>query len=46
MNFELMLSICLGVRLAASSGFRVFVPLFVMSIAAYFNVLSLSENWT
>ena len=46
MNFELMLSICLGVGLAASSGFRVFVPLFVMSIAAYFNVLSLSENWT
>lgn len=45
MNFELMLSICLGVGLAASSGFRVFVPLFVMSIAAYFNVLSLSENW-
>lgn len=46
MNFELMLSICLGVGLAASSGFRVFVPLFVMSIATYFNVLSLSENWT
>lgn len=46
MNFELMLSICLGVGLAASSGFRVFVPLFVMSIAAYFNVLSLSENRT
>ena len=46
MNFELMLSICLGVGLAASSGFRVFVPLFVMSIAAYFNVFSLSENWT
>lgn len=45
MNFELILSICLGIGLAASSGFRVFVPLFVMSISAYFNVLPLNENW-
>lgn len=42
---ELIFSICLGVGLAASSGFRVFVPLFVVSVAAFFDVLPLSENW-
>ncbi|MDO4700358.1 MAG: DUF4126 domain-containing protein [Moraxella sp.] len=45
MTIEIMISICLGVGLAASSGFRVFVPLFVVSVAAFFGVLPLSENW-
>lgn len=45
MSIEMILSMCLGVGLAASSGFRVFVPLFAMSVAAYFGVLPLSEGW-
>lgn len=45
MNAELILSMCLGVGLAASSGFRVFVPLFGMSLASYFGILPLGENW-
>ncbi|WFF38901.1 DUF4126 domain-containing protein [Moraxella nasibovis] len=45
MNFEILLGICLGVGLAASTGFRVFVPLFAMSLAAHFGVLPLGENW-
>ncbi|MEZ4901701.1 MAG: DUF4126 domain-containing protein [Spirosomataceae bacterium] len=33
---EIFLSLCLGVGLAASSGFRVFVPLLLSSIALHF----------
>src|SRR5882672_1377824 len=35
-NVELFLSICLGVGLSAACGFRVFVPLLCLSIAAHF----------
>lgn len=42
---ETILSIFLGVGLAASVGFRVFVPLFALSLAAYFNVIPLNESW-
>lgn len=42
---EIILGICLGIGLAASMGFRVFVPLFAMSLAAYFGILPLGENW-
>lgn len=45
MTTEMILSICLGIGLAASSGFRVFVPLFGMSLASYFGILPLGENW-
>lgn len=45
MSTEIILSICLGVGLAASSGFRVFVPLFAMSVAAFFGILPLNETW-
>lgn len=45
MGFETILSIFLGVGLAAAAGFRVFVPLFVMSLAAHFQVIPLQENW-
>src|SRR5882757_4101590 len=33
---ELFLSICLGIGLSAACGFRVFVPLLCLSIAAHF----------
>lgn len=45
MTLETILSIFLGIGLAASVGFRVFVPLFALSIAAYFNVLELNNSW-
>jgi hypothetical protein len=42
---DLALSIALGVGLAAAVGFRVFLPLLVMSIAAYFGHLHLSSGF-
>ncbi|OUS11296.1 hypothetical protein A9Q93_11610 [Nonlabens dokdonensis] len=43
--FEILFSICLGIGLAASAGFRVFIPLLFASIAAYFEVIPLNESW-
>ncbi len=45
MTPETVISIFLGVGLAASAGFRVFLPLFALSLAAYFNVWELNESW-
>lgn len=45
MNFETILSICLGIGLASASGFRVFLPMFALSIASYFNIIPLNESW-
>lgn len=45
MNLETILSICLGIGLASASGFRVFLPVFALSLASYFNVLPLNESW-
>lgn len=45
MSGETMLSIFLGVGLAASAGFRVFLPLFALSLAAYNGLWELNENW-
>lgn len=47
MNFspESIFSILLGIGLAASVGFRIFVPLFSLSLAAYFNLIPLNESW-
>ena len=45
MTTETLISIFLGIGLAASVGFRVFVPLFVLSLASYFNVWELNESW-
>jgi hypothetical protein len=44
-GFDLVLSIALGVGLAAATGFRVFVPLLVVSGAAYTGHLSLGESF-
>jgi len=48
MNTETVLSVLVGVALAAACGFRVFVPMLVMSIASYTGHLSLSSGfeWT
>lgn len=41
----LIMSFFLGLGLAASAGFRVFVPLLAMSLAAHFNIMPLEESW-
>lgn len=45
MTIETIISVCLGVGLSASVGFRVFVPLFALSLASYFDVWQLNESW-
>ncbi|MEO9077365.1 MAG: DUF4126 domain-containing protein [Gelidibacter sp.] len=42
---ETFISICLGIGLAASVGFRVFLPLFALSVASYFNIWELNTSW-
>src|SRR3982751_1473563 len=45
-GMDIVLSIALGIGLAAAAGFRVFLPLLATSIAAYTGHLHLSENFT
>lgn len=45
MTSETIISIFLGIGLAASAGFRVFLPLFALSLAAYFGKWDLNESW-
>ncbi|WP_394262134.1 DUF4126 domain-containing protein [Moraxella boevrei] len=42
---EIFLSVFLGIGLATSSSFRVFVPLFALSCASYFGIIPLNETW-
>ncbi len=42
---ELGISICLGIGLAAAVGFRVFLPLLIVSIAGHYDVIPLNDNW-
>jgi hypothetical protein len=44
-GFDTAVSIALGIGLAAAVGFRVFIPLLVMSLAAYTGHLHLNENF-
>ena len=41
---EYFIPFCLGIGLAASAGFRIFVPLFALSLASYFG-FDLSDKW-
>ena len=45
MTIETIISICLGIGLSASVGFRVFLPLFALSLASYFDVWQLNDSW-
>jgi len=47
LSFESLLSVALGIGLAAATGFRIFVPLLVASIAARSGYLPLADgfNW-
>ena len=44
-SFDLALSVALGVVLAASTGFRVFLPMLIASGAAYTGYLPVDENF-
>ena len=45
MTTETIISIFLGIGLSASVGFRVFLPLFALSLASYFDVWQLNDSW-
>ena len=45
MTPETIFSILLGIGLAASVGFRVFVPLFALSLASFYEIMPLNESW-
>ena len=45
MNMETLLAICAGLGLSAACGFRVFVPLLVMSIAVHAGHLNVSPGF-
>ena len=45
MNAELITAVAIGIGLAASAGFRVFVPMLVAAIAAKTGILPLNESF-
>ncbi len=45
MSGESIVSIFLGIGLASSAGFRVFLPLFALSLAAHNGLWELNQNW-
>lgn len=40
-----IISLFIGIGLATATGFRVFLPLFFVSLASYFNWIPLQDNW-
>jgi hypothetical protein len=44
-NLDLVLPVMLGIGLAAATGFRVFLPMLIVSVAAYTGHLPLSEGF-
>lgn len=46
MNTEIITAVALGIGLAASAGFRVFIPMLVASVAAHFNIIPLSDSFS
>lgn len=45
MSVETIISLFLGIGLAASAGFRIFLPLFALSLASHFGIVPLNESW-
>ncbi|WP_373741475.1 DUF4126 domain-containing protein [Neisseria sp.] len=45
LTFSTFVSIALGIGLAASAGFRVFLPLFALSLSAYSGLWQVNESW-
>ena len=46
MNIEILLTILMGIGLSAASGFRVFIPLLVVSIASFTGNLTLADSFS
>lgn len=44
-SIEILFSVFLGIGLAAAVGFRVFLPLLVVSISSYYDLIPLNESW-
>ncbi|MBA4038316.1 MAG: DUF4126 domain-containing protein, partial [Bradyrhizobium sp.] len=44
-NLDLAMSVALGIGLAAATGFRLFLPLLVLSVAAYTGHVNLNESF-
>jgi len=42
---EIIFSVFLGIGLAAAVGFRVFLPLLVLSLAGFYDYIPLNESW-
>ncbi|MCI0453859.1 MAG: DUF4126 domain-containing protein, partial [Candidatus Dadabacteria bacterium] len=42
---DALLSICLGIGLSAACGFRIFLPLLIMSIASLTGFINLSPSF-
>ncbi|RMA64197.1 DUF4126 domain-containing protein [Ulvibacter antarcticus] len=42
---EIIFSVFLGIGLAAAVGFRVFLPLLVLSLSAFYDIIPLNESW-
>lgn len=45
MEIEWILSACLGFGLATATGFRIFIPLLLLSLASHYQIIPLQENW-
>ncbi|MFT5892549.1 MAG: hypothetical protein ACI9Y7_002660, partial [Dokdonia sp.] len=45
MVFELIISIVLGFSLAAAAGFRIFIPLLLVSLAAHYGWFPVDQDW-
>jgi hypothetical protein len=45
LNTEVITAVALGIGLAASAGFRVFVPMLVASVAAHFGIFPVQEGF-
>jgi len=43
--FSIIVAVCLGASLAAATGFRLFVPCLVASVAAKYGFIHLSQGW-
>jgi len=46
MNFEILLTILMGIGLSAASGFRIFIPFLVISIASLTGNLTLVDSFS
>ena len=44
-TLSIAISLFLGIGLAASVGFRVFLPLLILSTAGYYDIIPLNESW-